>query len=99
MLGVGYDKNTAIHLADYRADYPSKKMSKESCAMFVDGKRKWVTYETIYVDGEDFEDIGAAFEENKDNVKNTEIGNCTARVMRVRDIVDFAVDWINKNRK
>ena len=99
LLGVGYDKNTAIHLADYRADYPSKKMSKESCAMFVDGKRKWVTYETIYVDGEDFEDIGAAFEENKDNVKNTEIGNCTARVMRVRDIVDFAVDWINKNRK
>lgn len=99
LLGVGYDKNTAIHLADYRADYPSKKMSKENCAMFVDGKRKWVTYETIYVDGEDFEDIGAAFEENKDNVKNTEIGNCTARVMRVRDIVDFAVDWINKNRK
>ena len=51
LLGVGYDKNTSLHLADVLANYPSKKNCKESSAVFVNGKREWVTYETLYVDG------------------------------------------------
>lgn len=58
LLGTGYDKNTSIHLADERADYPSKHMEENSCAMMKDGERKWVTYSTLYIDGEDFMDIG-----------------------------------------
>lgn len=57
-----YDKNTSIHLADVRADYPLKRYANESSAMIVDGKRQWVTYEILVVDGEDFEQIGEAFE-------------------------------------
>ena len=98
LIGTDYDKNTSIHLADVRANYPSKHMEKNSSAMFVNGKREWVTYETLYVDGEDFIDIGKAFEEEVD-VKKVKVGNAVVRFMRQRDIVDFAVKWIEKNRK
>lgn len=98
LLGTGYDKSTSIHLADERANYPSKRMEENSCAMMKDGERKWVTYSTLYVDGEDFIDIGIDFEK-KHRVKKIKIGNADVRFMRQREIVDFAVEWIEKNRK
>lgn len=98
LIGVGYDKNTSIHLADVRADYPGKRYANESSAMMVDGKREWVTYETLVVDGEDFEQIGEAFEAVAD-VGKVKIGNAVVRCMRQREIVDFAVKWIEGNRK
>lgn len=98
LLGVGYDKNTSMHLADVRAEYPSKHMEKNSSALMVNGKREWVTYETLYVDGEDFEDIGKEFVKT-DNVAKVELGNGTIQFMDQRKIVDFSVEWIEKNRK
>lgn len=98
LIGVGYDKNTSLHLADVRADYPGKHMIKESSAIMEDGKRVWKTYETLYVDGEDFEEIGRAFEENC-SVKKEPLGNGIITFMRQRELVDFAVDWIENNRK
>lgn len=97
-IGVGYDKNTSIHLADVIAKYPSKHNTNESSAVMVDGQRQWVTYKTLAVDGEDFENIGADFEKNH-NVNIIEIGNATVKFMRQRELVDYAVEWIEKNRK
>lgn len=98
LIGVGYDKNTSLHLADVRAKYPSKRYENESSAMMVDGKRQWVTYETLVVDGEDFKEIGKAFE-NTCEVSKTRIGNAVVTCMSQRKIVDFAVNWIELNRK
>ncbi|WP_288222211.1 aminoglycoside N(3)-acetyltransferase [uncultured Clostridium sp.] len=98
LLGTGYDKSTSIHLADERANYSSKHMEENSCAIIKDGKRQWITYSTLYVDGEDFIDIGRDFEDNY-QVKKIKIGSAEVRFMRQRDIVDFAVEWIEKNRK
>ncbi len=98
LIGVGYDKNTSIHLADVRANYPEKRYAEESSAMMVDGTRQWVTYETLVVDGEDFEQIGEAFE-TAASVKKANIGNAMVTCMSQRDIVDFAVRWIENNRK
>lgn len=98
LLGTGYDKNTSIHLADERANYPSKRMEENSCAMMKDGERKWVTYSTLYVDGEDFIDIGIDFEK-KYGIKKIKIGNADVKFMRQREIIDFAVEWIENNRK
>lgn len=97
LIGVGYDKNTSLHLADVRAKYPGKHLSTEHSAIMVNGKRKWVSYETLYVDGEDFEQIGAAFE-LQGKVYKESLGNGSICFMRQRDIVDFAVEWIQKNR-
>ena len=55
-------------------------------------------YDTLFVDGEDFEQIGEAFE-SAYPVKKATLGNATVRFMKQRDIVDFAVKWIEENRK
>ena len=98
LIGVGYDKNTSLHLADVRADYPGKHNCIEHSAILEDGKRVWKEYETLFVDGEDFEHIGDFFEQ-ANTVNKTMIGNAEIRLMNQRSIVDFAVDWIQKYRK
>lgn len=98
LIGVGYDKNTSLHLADARAEYPGKHTTTEHSAVMVNGKREWTAYETLYVDGEDFEEIGAAFEKLKKPAREA-LGNGSVCLMRQRDLVDFAVEWIQENRK
>ena len=98
LIGVGYDKNTSLHLADVRAAYPGKHNVTESSAILEKGQRVWKSYETLYVDGEDFEQIGAAFECSYP-VKKATLGNGTLTLMDQRQLVDFAVSWIEANRR
>ena len=98
LIGVGYDKNTSLHLADVRAEYQSKHNCIEHSAVMENGKRVWKDYETLFVDGEDFEQIGEAFEKEND-VNKELLGNAQLRLMNQRSLVDFAVDWIEKNRE
>ena len=98
MIGVGYDKNTSLHLADVRAEYPGKHTVTESSAILVDGKRIWKSYETLAVDGEDFTAIGEAFEQTG-QVRHAALGNGVLSMMKQKTLVDFAVEWIERNRK
>ena len=98
LIGVGYDKNTSLHLADARAEYPGKHTCVEHSAVMETGKRVWKAYETLFVDGEDFVQIGEAFEA-ANAVRKTWLGNAELRLMKQRRLVDFAVDWIEKYRK
>ena len=97
LIGVGYDKNTSLHLADARAEYEGKRFCTEHSAVTENGKRVWKAYDTLYVDGEDFEQIGSAFEKAHE-VKKAMLGNAVLRLMKQRELVDFAVRWIEKNR-
>ena len=98
LLGVGYDKNTSIHLADARASYPGKHDYIEHSAVLENGVRVWKEYRTLFVDGEDFEQIGKDFEKEH-HVACGNIGNAVIRLMNQRDIVDYSVKWIEQNRK
>ena len=98
LIGVGYDKNTSLHLADTRAVYPGKHNCVEHSAVMENGKRVWKAYETLCVDGEDFVRIGAAFEQAH-TVRRGLLGHAELRLMKQRELVDFAVDWIQDNRK
>ncbi|NMO94370.1 AAC(3) family N-acetyltransferase [Paenibacillus lemnae] len=98
LLGVGYDKCTSLHLVETRAHYPGKSSMQESSAMLVDGQRQWVTYETLAVDDADFRDLGAAYDQLR-NVQVHRIGNAVARLLEQRDLVDWAVSWMEANRK
>ena len=98
LIGVGYDKNTSLHLADVRADYPGKHTVIESSAIQINGQRIWKSYETLAVDGEDFSAIGEAFEQTG-QVCHALLGNGILSMMRQRALVDFAVKWIEENRK
>lgn len=97
LIGVGYDKNTSLHLADALAEYPGKHDVLESSAVFENGERVWKSYKTLYVDGEDFDRIGAAFEAFYP-VKKIPLGNGILTLMDQRQLVDFAVDWIQQER-
>ena len=98
LIGVDYDKNTSLHLADVRAEYPGKHNCVEHSAIMENGKRVWKAYETLSVDGEDFIEIGKAFELSC-RVNKVQLGNATLCLMNMRQLVDFAVEWIEKNRK
>lgn len=98
LIGVGYDKNTSLHLADARANYPGKHNVTEHSAIMEGGRRVWKAYETLYVDGEDFERIGAAFEQAHP-VRRGTLGGAALRFMPQRALVDFAVQWIEQNRR
>lgn len=98
LIGVGYDKNTSLHLADALAEYPGKHNEMQSSAVNNHGCRQWVTYETLAVDGEDFRELGEAFEEEKE-VRILQLGNADIRFMKQRELVDFAVRWIEKYRR
>lgn len=97
LIGVGYDKNTSLHLADARAEYPGKHLTTEHSAIMINGKREWKAYQTLSVDGEDFEEIGRDFELQGKTFREP-LGNSSICLMRQRELVDFAVDWIRKNR-
>ena len=98
LLGVGYDKNTSLHLADARAEYPGKHNCTEHSAIQENGVRVWKQYSTLYVDGEDFTEIGAGFEKEHP-VSRGKIGEAEIKLMRQRELVDYAVKWIEQNRK
>lgn len=97
LIGVGYDKNTSLHLADVRADYPGKHDCLEYSAIMENGERVWKGYRTLFVDGEDFDQIGAAFEKEC-SVQKVALGNGIIALMKQRELVDFAVNWIGRNR-
>ena len=97
LIGVGYDKNTSLHLADVRADYPGKHDCLEYSAIMENGERVWKGYRTLFVDGEDFDQIGAAFEKEC-SVQKVALGNGIITLMKQRELVDFAANWIERNR-
>ena len=97
LIGTGYDKNTSLHLADVRAEYPGKHTCVEHSVVSEAGKRVWKAYETLFVDGNDFEKIGEDFEKAY-AVPGVRIGNALVRLMYQRELVDFAVKWMETNR-
>ena len=79
------------------AEYPGKHTCVEHSAVSEEGKRVWKAYETLFVDGNDFEKIGEDFEEAY-AVPGVQIGNAFVRLMYQRELVDFAVKWMETNR-
>jgi aminoglycoside 3-N-acetyltransferase len=97
LLGVGHNKNTSLHLAEYRASF-TKRFIREGAAMRVDGVRKWVAYDFQEPIDADFTELGAAYEAAF-NIQPLRVGNAEVRFLKQRPMVDFAVEWMEKNRK
>ncbi|WP_199620431.1 aminoglycoside N(3)-acetyltransferase [Paenibacillus alkalitolerans] len=101
LIGVGHGSNTSLHLAEYRASYEGKAFGEQWAPVIAGGKRQWVRYEDLAFDSDDFERLGADFERDggkTDDVKTGELGMAEARFMRQRALVDFAVQWMERNR-
>jgi aminoglycoside 3-N-acetyltransferase len=93
LLGVGHDRNTSLHLAQYRAG-PLQRDERGS-PMLEQGRRVWRTYRDIDLDTDDFPELGAAFEQaaRAEDLSIGDVGSARSRLMRQRAVVDFAFRW------
>ena len=98
LLGVGHGNSTSIHLAEYRADYPMKKTVRMGAPIYQDGMRQWVWFNDINFDDSDFVKLGSDFSEETGLIITGKMGLANAQLMPQRQLVDYAVRWIEKNR-
>ena len=98
LIGVSHENNSSIHLAEYRSNFPGKRYTKTGCAILINNQRKWVEWEELDLNSDDFEQLGKDFE-SKINYKPGKIGIAETRLISLRAIVDFGVEWLKKNRK
>ncbi|MEU6729625.1 AAC(3) family N-acetyltransferase [Nonomuraea wenchangensis] len=96
LLGVGYDRCTAFHLAEYRcAERPPRRTYR---AVVDDGYgRRWTEFEDVKLDASDFPALGAAFERTG-AVRRGRVGAAEARLFSLRTAVDHATDWLATHR-
>jgi len=98
LLGVKQDNNTSLHLAESRADFPGKKEIKQGAPLMIDGERKWVILTELEEHSEEFKKIGKAYKKSGGKQQTGKIGNAKSRLIPQRDLVDFAVGWMEENR-
>jgi len=97
LLGVDHSNNTSLHLAEYRSNYPSKKFQKTGSSILINNERKWVEWEELNHNSDDFQDLGFDFEK-RINYRPKDVGLAESRLLSQPTIVDFAVEWMENNR-
>ena len=96
LLGVTHANNTSLHLAEHRA-LAGPPQRTDGSPVMLGGRRVWVSYASLADDVDDFEQIGVDFDAA--GLQRTgPVGAGTAHLMRARDIVDFATEWMRSHR-
>jgi aminoglycoside 3-N-acetyltransferase len=90
LLGVGHDRNTSLHLAQYRSQ--SRPQVRQSGPVSIDGVRHWVSWPDIDLDEHEFVALGAELSE-AGRMRVGMVGQAGAELMRQRQLVDFATEW------
>ena len=99
LLGVGHANNTSLHLAEHRAEWPSKQWIRQGSAVLLDGRRCWVEYDELDGDTDDFDAVGVAFgATGLEQVGPVGHAGGRARLMPMRALVDFATMWFPTHR-
>ncbi|WP_233565115.1 AAC(3) family N-acetyltransferase [Micromonospora musae] len=96
LLGVGYQACTALHLAEYRLPV-SPPRRPYRCYRQISGQRVRLDFEALDLDDSDFPVAGQALDQEQ-FVRRGRVGRADARLLPVRDTVDFAVDWFSVHR-
>ena len=96
LLGTGHGSNSSLHLAEHLVPDPPRETS--SAALMTPEGRRWVTWEDVVGDEDDFERLGAAFDATG-ATRIGRVGEGEARLMRQRELLEFAVGWLVENRR
>ncbi|WP_193318992.1 aminoglycoside N(3)-acetyltransferase [Nonomuraea phyllanthi] len=97
LLGVGYDKCSAFHLAEYR--YTGDPPRRSYRGVIDDGRgRGWYEFVDVNVDASDFEALGADFDRTG-AVRRGWAGAAQARFFPLAAAVDYAVGWFTTHRR
>jgi aminoglycoside 3-N-acetyltransferase len=97
LLGVDHDTNTSLHLAEYWADYPGKVVIKQGCPIIITGKRVWVKMKDFDEHSEEFIKIGKDYYQSGGKQIDGKIGNAKSSLIPQKELVNFAVSWMEKN--
>jgi aminoglycoside 3-N-acetyltransferase len=96
LLGVDHDRNTSIHLAEYRADL-APGTHENTVPIERDDGAETITYRDLETDSSDFDELGADYEADV-GLETGRVGAATAKLLEQPSLVDFAVDWLEANR-
>jgi aminoglycoside 3-N-acetyltransferase len=93
LLGVGFERCTALHLAEQWA-WPGMEPEHSGSPVVVDGERRWVAYEAPGLgDSDHYGTIGTAFVAAR-TARSGSIGSAASLLFAMREIVDFATaEW------
>ncbi|UQN10570.1 aminoglycoside N(3)-acetyltransferase [Deinococcus sp. QL22] len=90
VLLLGTEKNTSLHLAEIRTG--RRGTVTQGAPILLNGEQQWVTFEDLDYDEETFPPVKLAFETNG-GIRKGQVGSATARLMRQRELVDFAIEF------
>lgn len=98
LLGVGYERCTTFHLAEYRLPDPPLRVA--SCIVGPSqAERAWMDFKTVDLDSSDFAAIGRDLERHEPEwVRVDTVGGATARLLPIPEAVRFAHTWMLRNR-
>jgi aminoglycoside 3-N-acetyltransferase len=96
LLGVGYDRNTSFHLAEYRV--PNPPHLRHGAPWQEEGRPIWKEFDDVDWDDDQFPAIGRDLERTA-AVTTGKIGAAPCRLMHQPTAVDFAQSWITAKRQ
>ena len=91
LIGVGHERNTSLHLAEHRAGV--RPAVQQGAPVLVDGAARWVTWDDVDVDSDDFPALGRDLEA-AGLVRTGPLGGALGRLMHQPPVVDAAHDWL-----
>ncbi|NHJ14185.1 MAG: aminoglycoside N(3)-acetyltransferase [Candidatus Thorarchaeota archaeon] len=97
LIGVGHLNNSSLHHAEVKANIPNAPWKPRGAAVLVNGIRIWKTWNELDYSDHDFVDLGAAYESSI-NYRPKLIGQAESRLFSMRNLVDYSVIWMRKNR-
>jgi len=89
LLGVGHENNSILHLAEHLVEWPGKRRIPQGTAMFIDGVRRWVTFDELDYDASDFTVVGTEIERLGVQTRAV-VGATFATLVGARDAVEVA---------
>jgi len=98
LLGVDHHCNTSLHLAEYRTQSSESKTMPTGAAILENGMRRWCEFHELELDSSDFARIGEGFAVESPLVSQGRTGQANSFLMPQRELVDFAVSWMEANR-
>ncbi len=98
LLGVDHDRNTSLHLAEYRAEYPGKMKVQSAAPVTIEGERVWRTLADINIRSDDFKKLGEAMRKAR-LINVGMVAQAQAQLFSQRAAVDFAIEWIESHRR
>jgi aminoglycoside 3-N-acetyltransferase len=98
LVGIGLESITSLHYAEYLANLPNRPEENRAAAILENGKRVWRTWIEPEFSDSDFHKIAADFEE-KEDLSPVYIGQAESHIFSMKELVDYGVGWLKKNRR